>query len=203
MADFPYTTNPASLKHFFDHVQTAGVPTKVTIKYLESAGFKSKNDRAILSVLKAIEFVDDAGAPTDKWRAYRVRGPEARAVMAAALKSAYSGLFATYPDAHRKDNEALRNYFSAHTTVGEGALSYIVRTFKILSELADFEATPSEGVGAEPTLPSAVQRGSPSLRPLVAPGLTVNINVQLQLPATDDEAVYDKLFGSLKRHLFS
>jgi hypothetical protein len=203
MADFPYTANPANLKHFFDHVQTAGVPPKLTIKCLESAGFKSKNDRAILSVLKAIGFVDDAGVPTDKWRAYRVRGPEARAVMAAALHAAYSGLFATYPDAHRKDNEALRNYFSAHTNVGEGALSYIVRTFKILSELADFEATPSEGVEAELTPPSAVRRGAPSPMPPVAPGLTVNINVQFQLPATDDEAVYDKLFGSLKRHLFS
>ena len=32
-------------------------------------------------------------------------------------------------------------------------------------------------------------------------GLTVNINLQLQLPATDDASVYDNLFSALRKHL--
>jgi len=202
MADFSYTPSPANLKRFLDHVQGAGVPPKVTLQYLESAGFKTKNDRAILSVLKAIGFVDNSGVPTDAWRAYRDRD-KARAVMAVALQSSYSGLFTTYPDAYRKDNEALRNYFSAHTNVGEVALSQIVRTFKALAELADFEAAPPEDVDGEPTPLPSVPRGAAAPKPRAPSGLTVNINIQLQLPATEDEAIYDKLFASLKKHLLA
>jgi hypothetical protein len=52
MADFPYSPHAAKLKQFLDHVQKAGVPEKVTIKYLEKVGFKSTNDRYILGILK-------------------------------------------------------------------------------------------------------------------------------------------------------
>jgi Family of unknown function (DUF5343) len=51
MADFPYSPNPASVGRFFSHVQSAGVPEKVTLKYLEKVGFKSKNDRYLLQIL--------------------------------------------------------------------------------------------------------------------------------------------------------
>ena len=38
-ADFPYLTNPASLRKFLDKIRTVGVPTKVTLVYLKSLGF--------------------------------------------------------------------------------------------------------------------------------------------------------------------
>jgi uncharacterized protein DUF5343 len=202
MAEFPYTPNPANLKRFLDHVQSAGVPSKVTIQYITSAGFKSTNDRAILTVLKTLGFVDSSGVPTDTWRAYRDRD-KARAVMATVLESSYSGLFSTYPDAYRRDNEALRNYFSAHTSVGEAVLSLIVRTFKTLAELADFEATPVAVPGGELTPPPAVRHEAVAPKLSAAPGLTVNINIQLQLPATENETIYEKLFASLKKHLLN
>src|SRR5439155_21417783 len=116
MADFPYSPHAASVKRFLEHVQKAGVPDKVTLKYLEKVGFKGKNDRYILGILKFLGFVDSTGVPTKMWRAYRNK-EAARATLAAAMREAYGDLFRTYPDAHRKDNEALRNYFSAHTTV--------------------------------------------------------------------------------------
>ncbi len=202
MAEFPYTPNPASLRRFLEHIQTAGVPQKVTQKYIASVGFKSGNDRYIIPVLKAVGFLDGSGVPTDTWRRYRNKN-EARTVMATALQSAaaFSGLFATYSDAHRKDNEALRNYFSTHTNAGEKTLALIVRTFKTLCEFADFEAAP-EGLEKEPATPPPAER-APLPRAGTATGMTVNINIQLQLPATEDQAVYDKLFASLKKHLFA
>lgn len=59
LSDYPYHVNPPNLKKFLEHIQGAGVPPKVTIQYIESVGFKSKNDRAILTVLKAIGFVEE------------------------------------------------------------------------------------------------------------------------------------------------
>jgi len=141
MADFPYTMVTGNLKRFFSHIQSAGVPEKVITQYLGKVGFKSKNDRQIIPILKFIGFLDGSSVPTHLWLSYRdkVSAPK---VVSGAVRKAYSDLFNTFPDAHRKDNEALRNYFSAHTKVGEKALGGIVGTFKALCELGDFEGTP-------------------------------------------------------------
>jgi hypothetical protein len=64
MADFPYSPQPLSVKRFLDHVQKAGVPDKVTLKYFEKVGFKTTNDRYILGILKFLGFVDSTGVPT-------------------------------------------------------------------------------------------------------------------------------------------
>lgn len=204
MADFPYNTNPASLKRFLGHVQTSGVPDKVTIKYLEKVGFKSKNDRRTIATLKFLGFLDTGGVPTEVWQAYRNK-TTAGATLAQAIRASYDDLFSTFPDAHRKDSEALRNYFSAHTRVAESTLGLIVATFKALADMADFEAdappTPEFDRGREEKTrrkPAHTQRPSADLS-----GPAVNINIQLQLPATEDGEIYDKLFAALKKHLFS
>jgi hypothetical protein len=209
MADFPYSPHSANLKRFLDHVQKAGIPEKVTLQYLKQVGFKSSNDRYILGVLKFLGFVDSAGVPTKTWTDYRNR-EAARAVLAAAMRTGYADLFRTYPDAHRKDSEALRNYFSAHTKVAESTLGLIVSTFKALAALADFEAAvPAGGDSGEETStvpkkrPSGTSRGEGDSRGSAPAASTININIQLQLPATEDSSIYEKLFAALKKHLFS
>jgi len=104
MADFPYTPNPAAIKRFLSHVQSAGVPEKITQKYLEKVGFKSTNDRYIIGVPKSIGLIDASGVPTQLWQSYRNR-KAAGATLATALRTGYSDLFRTYPDAYRKDSE--------------------------------------------------------------------------------------------------
>jgi hypothetical protein len=208
VADYAYHVNPVNLKKFLDQVQTAGVPPKVTFQYINSVGFKSSNDRAVLTVLKAIGFLNSSGEPTDVWRAYRNKG-QAKKVMAGALRKGYATLFTTYPDAQRKDNEALRNFFSSHTSVGEGALGYMVRTFKTLADMADFES-PTEGLpevdadGGDEE-PGEEKGGAVVRRRLTAgtTGMTVNINIQLQIPATDKAEIYESFFAAMKKNLLS
>jgi len=197
VAEFPYITNPARVKAFFQHIEKAGVPEKVTYRYLESSGFKSKNDRRLIPILKFIGFLDSSGVPTEDWRAYREK-ERARRVVATAIRRSYRDLFHTYPDGHRQDDEALHNFFAAHTTVAESTRKFMVGTFKALCELADFEAAPAEVTVVEPTAPAVPSALVPS-----AGIKAVNINIQLTLPATDDPAVYDNLFAALKKHLLS
>jgi hypothetical protein len=204
LADYPYHVNPPNLRKFLEHIQTSGVPSKVTIQYIESVGFKSKNDRAILAVLKAIGFVEESGAPSSLWKAYRNKS-QAKVVVATALRKAYANLFTTYPNAHQKDNEALRNFFSSHTEVGETTLAYMVRTFKTLAEMADFES--STGQQKEETVEAELDEQGEDVvvkrQQRSGAGMTVNINIQLQLPATDNAAIYENLFAALKKNLLS
>ena len=50
MANYPYLTNTGKITPFFLHIQEAGVPPKVTHHYLASVGFKSSNDRPLISL---------------------------------------------------------------------------------------------------------------------------------------------------------
>jgi hypothetical protein len=207
-ADFPYMTNPATLRRFLDKVQSLGVPKKVTISYLASLGFKSTNDRPIIPALKFLSFLGSSAEPTETWKNYRHKA-SAGAVLATSIRSAYSELFDTYPDAERKDTEALRNFFSTHTTVGEATLNMIVRTFKTVCEAADFSSdappspdSPEETKDATADDNNSKGRSAFPLGKQVLSGPAININIQLQLQATEDAKVYDSFFAAMKKHLF-
>lgn len=216
MTDYPYTKVPGNLKKFLGIIQSSGVPSTVNLKTLITYGLKSTNDRPIVNILKFIGFVASDGIPTDAWKNYRNR-EIATKVLGSSIKSAYSDLFQTFPDAYRKDNEALRNYFSVHTSVGEQSISAMVSTFKALCELATFPEDEksemyTENEEAKTPTPNQVSDSNsiplnkqstlaiPSC-PNTTNGLSLNINIELHLPATQDGEVYDKLFEALKKHL--
>lgn len=215
MATYPYASNPARVKQFFQTIQSVGVPPKLTTVFLESIGFKSKNDRAIIPIVRAVGFVDASGAPTEHWRNYRNK-ERSGALMAESVRSAYRDLFTTFPDAQRRDNDVLRNFFSTHTSVGEGGLRFIVGTFKALTELGDFDSdsssedrddgSSSSSSAAAGPAHSGQEHGARKTRVLLAESggsVTLNINVQLQIPDTNNPETYENFFASMKRHLLS
>jgi len=202
MAQFPYTQNTGSLKKFLEKIPTIGIPDKVTQRFLESLGFKSRNDRSIMGVLKHIGFTDESGVPTDTWNKYRNKS-RSSIILAESIKNSYSELFSLYSDAHRKDNEAIRDYFSTKTSVGEKALQDIIKTFKALVELANFE-----NIHKKET--TDVKEKSEENNHIInktqietKSGLTININIELAIPATNDPKTYDLFFSALKKHLLS
>lgn len=88
MPDFPYTPVNGRIKPLLDKIAQVGRPAKVDKKWLESVGFKASNDVALLRILKALDFLDASGQPTDKWQAYRDKSLS-RHVMAEAVRGAY------------------------------------------------------------------------------------------------------------------
>ncbi|AIG98681.1 hypothetical protein AFULGI_00019300 [Archaeoglobus fulgidus DSM 8774] len=168
MAEFPYTTVPGKIKPFFQKIQEAGLPSKVTQKWINSIGFTSSNDPSIIPLLKKLGFIDRSGVPTELWARYRDKDLAPK-VMAEGK--------------------------------AENTIEKMIQTFKALCELADFESN-SEEYPHNEVVPS--REGLTTLMEKQTPkGLTINVNIQLQLPATTDEEVYDKLFRSLKRNLLS
>ncbi|MEE9554186.1 MAG: DUF5343 domain-containing protein [candidate division Zixibacteria bacterium] len=197
MEKSPYIQSQNTIRRFFSHIQTSGKPSKVTYKYLESVGFKSKNDRPIIGILKFIGFLDSSGVPTELWQKYRTK-QRGGIVLAKAIKSAYSSLFLLYPDAHRKDTEALRDFFSTHTTVGAASLQMMINTFKALCELANFEADASEYLleTSSPPVSSAI-----TSQKTTQSGLVININIELGLPSDADPKTFENLFSAMKKYL--
>lgn len=217
--EYQYVSVPSKLKELLEKMQrtTIGIPTRATNAWLESLGYKSKNDRKLLHVLKFIGFVSDSGVPTDYWKHYR--GENYAHVLADAIMEAYKDLFKTYPDADTLDDKTLRNFFATKTTSGDQVIARQVSTFQLLCRQADFStkysnsknsghaSTTASGKGVLPATDVLLQPVvSPVSHPLaktkkVTPEITFNI--QVVLPENASAETYDDIFSSIARHLLS
>jgi hypothetical protein len=196
---YNYAIKTGTLKAFLERVKSKDleVPDKVTVAYLESIGYKSTNDRPIIRVLKSIDFIDGNGVPTQKFKDFRTE--ISGQVMAEALRKTYADLFKTYSNPLEKSREDLENFFAkAKPSVKKQVLGLYVDTFKTLCEFAEFKALPIEREAERKE-----ERKKEHVFPQIPQGVTINLNVQITLPVTDDAEVYDKIFKALKEHIFS
>jgi Family of unknown function (DUF5343) len=197
MAEFEYTTVPAKVPALLSKIREVGVPPKVTVQWLKTIGFTSSNDPSLINVLEQIGFVDGSRVPREPWKKYR--GGDYRRVLGEATRNGYKELYETYADARTRSNAELDSFFSTHTTAGKSVRDLTVRTFRTLAGLADFgpavEPIETPEADASPELPIAARQA--------IAGATININVQLVLPESADETVYERFFSAMKKHLLT
>lgn len=202
MADhYVYMTNPSKIREFLQTIQDTGVPDKLTIQALSSLGFKSMNDRPLVRIMKAIGFISSTGEPTSRWQSYRNK-QIAGTILAEGIREHYIELYKQYPNAHERDIEALRNFFSTHTKVSANTLDFMVRTFRTLCDLADFEISSSASPITEEI--GGIEIGKEMMPTTVSkekPGYTININIQLALPSDAKKETFDAFFESMKKNL--
>ena len=137
-SEFPYTKNVGTMKRFFERIPEIGTPEKITFNLLYNLGFKSTNDRPIISILRFLKFTDSSGNPSEYYKIYKDKS-KSRIVLGKAIKESYSELFKLYPNAEKQDINNLRNFFSTHTKGAEQTLKAMVDTFKTLCLLASFD----------------------------------------------------------------
>jgi hypothetical protein len=172
---------------------------------LESINFKGSNDPTMIPVLRFIDFIDTSAKPTEKWISYRNR-TQAGKVLASGIIKGYGDLFSVYPDANKKSDDELKSFFSSRTSGGEQVIQKTLTTLKTLCSLANFDDNKYED---QERMNSDLQHNDPKLdqkkdhRIRLESGYTINLNIQLTLPETTDETVYDKLFSSMKKNLLS
>lgn len=201
---YPYTQNTGSLLNVIKAIGSHGVPAKFSTRELPIWGFKSSNDRSIPNVLKFIGFLDNGGAPQDGWKHARTDAPRA---VALGVLAGYSELFQTFPNAHRKDSEALTNFFKAKTTVGDAVIKQMVNTFKALAQFGNFDdsepstaSTPPRPDTGNPP-PQAENQKTAEIPGHPAAGMTINLNIELSLPIDATGEVYDRFFLAMKKHI--
>lgn len=212
-----YLTSAKNTPAIFQAIQAAQAPPRFTMKFLEGLGFSNSNDRATINVLKALGLLDDSGVPTKRYHEYLDQSQSAT-VLANAVREAYADLFRVNRAAHTMNQADIKNKMK---TLSEGqftdrVLTQMAMTFITLVKLGDFSASPTAGTPAAPSHPPAVvddetpppavvqqtPNGTQPPAPLAAVarfGLLYNINIHL--PESRDQAVYDALFKALKEHL--
>jgi len=198
---YPYTLKPSTLEDFLRNVPDRPEPSRVTHSYLRSLGYTSSHDFKIIPILKFIHFIDSNGNPNESFKNYRDT-KKSKPIMAQALKESYSGLFELFSNPCAAKREDLENFFRTATGRAGRMLRATVDAFQTFCKFTDLGA-----ITITPT-PAPTPTPTPTPTPIPLPvtkegGVTLNVNIRLELPATKDAEVYDKIFESLKKHLLT
>ena len=190
-------------------------PERFSVKFLENLGFTSTNDRLFIGILKDLGFLNRDGAPQARYFEFLDRSLS-KQVVAAGIRDAFAELFAINVRANDLSVEEVKNklrtlYAGKKTPL---VIGNVAKTFKALCDYADFsasvapqiaqpgqsEARPSEApeAAAETSAP-ATTKPNTSHGKITVSGLQYHINIVL--PDTRDQVVYDAIFRSLREHL--
>jgi len=207
-----YTLKPNSIPAYFDAILDAQPPERFSVKFIERLGFTSTNDRLFLGILKDLGFLNRDGTPQPRYFNFMDR-TQSKLVLAESIREAFSDLFAINTKANDFKIEDVRNKLR---TLYAGKKSDIVinnvaSTFRALCDYADFSPVQAtETVQSQKSADTAnpIQSQTPTRTPadslpmgakVQVSGLQYHINIVL--PDTRDQAVYDAIFKSLRDHL--
>lgn len=201
-----YLTTVKNLPDILVAIQQAQAPDRFTQGFLESLEFKSSSDRLIIGVLKALGFLDDNGAPTERYYRFLDQS-QGGGVLAEGIRDAYEDLFRVNKEAHKLEQSEIINKFK---TLSQGKMSAAVlqkqaSTFTALVRAADFSKASSK---VAEKLEDTLEQKKEKVDTLVEKqdnGVCLggmHYNIQLILPDSRDPKVFDALFRSLREHLF-
>ncbi|HWY48164.1 MAG TPA: DUF5343 domain-containing protein [Bryobacteraceae bacterium] len=205
-----YLITTKNLDAFLNAIKTAKAPERVNQKFLANLEFASSNDRLFIGILKALGFTDDSGVPTKRYFEFLDQS-RSGAILAEAIREAYSDLFALNTKAQELSVDEVKNKLRTLTQGqnSENVLGLMAKTFKALTDLADWKAPvtvaekkPEEGRAAPPA-EHPIELKEPQSREI--PGRIklreLHYNIQIVLPETRDTAIFDAIFASLQKHL--
>lgn len=209
-----YTLKTGSIQAYFDAMLDAQPPERFSVKFLENLGFTSTNDRLFIGILKDIGFLNRDGTPQQRYFDFLDRTRSAQ-ILADGIREAYADLFSvntkanefTVQDAKNK----LRTLYSGKKT--DLVIGNIAKTFRALCDIADFTGAPAtrqDRQTDEEQIEASQEEREPSPRhihdealppsgKIRVSGLQYHINIVL--PETRDQAVFDAIFKSLRDHL--
>jgi hypothetical protein len=206
-----YTLKTNSVPAYFDAMLDAQPPERFSIKFLENLGFTSTNDRLFVGILKDLGFLNRDGTPQSRYFSFMDRG-QSKTIVAEGIREAFADLFAINKKANDFTVDDVRNklrtlYAGKKTDL---VIGNIAKTFRALCDYADFSGTttPKSAPALEPSIAEPKFGGPAEAKQdehTAASGKirvsAMQYHINIVLPDTRDQAVYDAIFKSLREHL--
>ncbi|MBP7556118.1 MAG: DUF5343 domain-containing protein [Chitinophagaceae bacterium] len=207
-----YSVKAGSFQAYFQAIQEAQAPERFTVKFLEGLEFASTNDRTFIGILKELGFLDANNAPTKRYYEFLDKDVAA-GVLADGIKEMFSDLFAIRKDAQKMTQTEVYNKLRT-LYAGKGKTDNLIKliatNFVSLCKLADFEKSRMEKSETDGEYKLSDEKANQKEhleesnrteknKKINIDGLQYHINIIL--PDTKDQAVYDAIFKSLRDHL--
>lgn len=205
-----YTIKTGAMPDYFNAIIKAEAPERFSQKFLESLDFKSTNDRLLIGIMKDLGFIDTDGIPKPSYFELLDRS-RWKQVLADAIRNSYSDLFAVNKDAQELTAEEVKNKLRTlySGSKKDTVIANIAKTFKALCEIADFSSSKAgldkkiNGKQSDETpkkmYPEESEVSLDRVTKFSLDSLQYHINIVL--PETRDQGVYDAIFKSLRDHL--
>ena len=200
-----YLNSIKNLPAILDKIIEGTAPDKFTTEHLKKIGFSSSNDRAVLGLLKDLQFLSEDGTPTQRYHDYR-NTSQSKLVLGDSIRDAYSDIFHINEKPTPADRSSITGLFKSTHNVSDQVAGFMANTFFSLLERADISKGGETKESIKTKLPDAKEElkkkdtaSSGEIRPPIMPNLRYNI--EIHLPATKDIEVYNAIFKSLKAHL--
>jgi hypothetical protein len=205
-----WTLKTGAIQDYLEAIKQAQAPDRFSVRFLESLEFKSTNDRKFIGILRSLGFLDADGKPTSRYYEY-LDLSRSEAVLATAIRESYSDLFAINKDAYKMTTAQVKNKLRTlyAGSKKDTVIGYIANTFVALAKCADFEAaTPPGPSGIVPTSTGGVPSAPPKTPPapvkpkeVPIPVGSLQYHINIVLPESRDQSVYDAIFKALRDHL--
>ncbi|MDO8332967.1 MAG: DUF5343 domain-containing protein [Pseudomonas sp.] len=207
--NLPYLASPGSIKTALEKIRTAATPDRLTKDFVTTKlQIKGGTGSAIIPFLKKIGLVGSDGTPTDLYKQFRNQSSGGRAI-SDAIKIGYRELLQANEYFYELgDRELLALIVQVTGSESESTTAKsIYSTLKNLKTFANFEDTETPESAAQTNnkieiIESQIQQAPQQIKSQNL-GLNLSYTINLNLPATSDQAVFNAIFRSLKEHLLS
>ena len=200
----PYVAQPGSIVKIFEKVRHAQTPERFTGDFLQTKlGFRGGNYMQFIPLAKKLGFLGSDGRPTEVYKSFR-NNSSTKAAMAQALKVGYREVFERneHADALSKDDFKGMVVEITGLELKSRVVQLICQTFELLRKLADFNASPAiEKEERREDDEAAKGRADDSQSMHRELDLNLSYTINLVLPKTDDPAVFNAIFRSLRDNL--
>jgi hypothetical protein len=206
-----YTLKPNAIPAYFDAILDAQAPERFSMKFLENLGFTSTNDRLLIGILKDLGFLNADAVPQQRYYEFLDRS-RSRQVLAEAIREAYADLFSVSTKANELSSDDVKNKLRTLYTGKKTDLvvGNIAKTFTALCEYADF-SKPLQGKAISKPEPEKSQKSETKVEKAAVESIrsvegaigleSLQYHINIVLPESRDQAVYDAIFKSLREHL--
>lgn len=217
---YPYVPSAGPLVKTVNHLRKS-FPKEVTAETLRKLGVAPKNESYVINVLRFLGIVDDEGKKVDaKAKAFVQHKDEAFAEeLGKVVKEAYEELFELHGDAAwEQDRGALTQFFRTTDHSSDVVGTRQAGTFSALAALAGHadvpvpkpntaqkkaKPAPKQAEGSERRTRKDVPDVRRSSADGALPPVGLTVRIEVNLPASGDQATYDRIFESIRKNLLN
>jgi hypothetical protein len=205
----PFMNGYGTTAKILTKIKEAQTPDRFTQDFLSTKlGFPGGTARAFIPLAKRLGLLEGDGKPSDLYKAFRNHA-HSKAAMATAIKKGYSQFYERNEYAHDLDKKKLEGLVVEITGLeaGHATTRAIVGTFETLKSFADFNKP--EIRKEDPPEPKAggSMKSSPEVEVPSEDSSDIKLNlaytINLVLPKTEDVAVFNAIFKSLRENLLN
>ncbi len=192
-----YLPSNKNVSKLFERILEAKQPDTFNHPYMqETIGLKGTADRALISMLKTLGFIDASGKPNASYALLKNKST-AGAAIADAVRRAYAPLFEANERANELGGDELKGLIAQTSGTDSDATNRIFYTFQALTKAGDFKAKPPSADKTDKKGQKEEAGKGEGLGGALRPDF--HYNIQIHLPSNGTEETYLNIFNAVRK----